>query len=280
MNGITREEWRDEKEAERRQLADRQQAALAKALSSGENLAQYLAGRGRLGSRYSSGNSALILDQNPRARVVKSLEEWGSLGRRVGRGEHGIQIIGRERGYWRVLRVFELAQTYGARPCKIPRLSAKEPEELETALDALGDFSPVQLAAVEQMETPARYDPQAGVIQISASATPEELFPSLAAEIVTAHVTLTEESAEPSPVAKLYGQCAAVELCGRFGLDIPQDAAQRLESLRIHFAKDEERAMLDEIREYARSIGNGIEKEMFPPERGRVPMEITARSER
>lgn len=280
MNGITREEWRDEKEAERRQLADRQQAALAKALSSGENLAQYLAGRGRLGSRYSSGNSALILDQNPRARVVKSLEEWGSLGRRVGRGEHGIQIIGRERGYWRVLRVFELAQTYGARPCKIPRLSAKEPEELETALDALGDFSPVQLAAVEQMETPARYDPQAGVIQISASATPEEQFHSLAAEIVTAHVTLTEESAEPSPVAKLYGQCAAVELCGRFGLDIPQDAAQRLESLRIHFAKDEERAMLDEIREYARSIGNGIEKEMFPPERGRVPMEITARSER
>ena len=218
MNEITREEWRDEKEAERRQLADRQQAALAKALSSGENLAQYLAGRGRLGSRYSSSNSALILDQNPKARVVKSLEEWGSLGRRVGRGEHGIQIIGRERGYWRVLRVFELAQTYGARPCKIPRLSANETEELETALDALGAFSPVQLAAVE--------------------------------------------------------------LCGRFGLDIPQGAAQRLESLRTHFAKDEERAMLDEIREYARSIGNGIEKELFPPERGRVSMEMIARSER
>lgn len=280
MNEITREEWRDEKEAERRQLADRQQAALAKALSSGENLARYLTGRGRLGSRYSSGNSALILDQNPKARVVKSLEEWGSLGRRVGRGEHGIQIIGRERGYWRVLRVFELAQTYGARPCKIPRLSANKPEKLDAALDALGAFSPVQLAAVEQMEVPARYDPQAGVIQISASATPEELFHSLAAEIVTAHVTLTEESAEPSPVAKLYGQCAAVELCGRFGLNIPQGAAQRLESLRTHFAKDEERAMLDEIREYARSIGNGIEKEMFPPERGRVPMEMIARSER
>ena len=57
-------------------------------------------------------------------------------------------------------------------------------------------------------------------------------------------------------------------------------AAQRLESLRIHFAKDEERAMLDEIREYARSIGNGIEKEVFPPERGRVPMGMTARIER
>ncbi len=280
MNGITREEWRDEKEAERRQLADRQQAALAKALSSGENLAQYLAGRGRLGSRYSSSNSALILDQNPKARVVKSLEEWGSLGRRVGRGEHGIQIIGRERGYWRVLRVFELAQTYGARPCKIPRLSANEPEELETALDALGAFSPVQLAAVEQMEVPARYDPQAGVIQISAAAAPEELFGALAAEIVKAHVTMTEETAEPSPVAELYGVSAAVELCGRFGLDIPQGAAQRLESLRTHFAKDEERAMLDEIREYARSIGNGIEKEMFPPERGRVPMEMISRSER
>ena len=238
MNEITKEEWRDEKEAERRQLADRQQAALAKALSSGDNLVKYLVGRGRLGSRYSSGNAALILDQNPKARIVKSLEEWGNIGRRIGRGEHGIQIIGRERGYWRVLRVFELAQTYGSRPCKLPHLSAKEPEKLEA------------------------------------------LFHFLAAEIVTAHVTLTEESAEPSPVAKLYGQCAAVELCGRFGLDIPQGAAQRLEFLRIHFAKDEERVMLDEIREYARSIGNGIEKEMFPPERGRVPMEMISRNER
>ena len=280
MAEISKETWRETQEAAHKQLMERRQAAIEKALSGGEVLAQYLAGRGRLGSRYSSGNAALILDQNPKARIVKSLEEWGNIGRRIGRGEHGIQIIGRERGYWRVLRVFELAQTYGSRPCKLPHLSAKEPEKLEAALDVLGTFSPVQLTAIDQMETPARYDPQAGTIQISASATPEELFHFLAAEIVTAHVTLTEESAEPSPVAKLYGQCAAVELCGRFGLDIPQGAAQRLESLRIHFAKDEERAMLDEIREYARSIGNGIEKEMFPPERGRVPMEMISRNER
>lgn len=280
MNEISKEEWRETKEAERKQLMERRQAAITKALSSGENLAQYLAGRGRLGSRYSSGNAALILDQNPKARAVKSLEEWASLGRRIGRGEHGIQIIGREDGYWRVQRVFELTQTYGPRPCKLPCLSANEPKKLEAALDVLGAFSPVQLTAIDQMEMPVRYDPQAGVIQISASATPEELFPSLAAEIVTAHVTLTEESAEPSPVAKLYGQCAAVELCGRFGLDVPEGAARRLETLRLHFAKDEERAMLDEIGEFARKIGSEIEKEVFPPERGRVPVEMSARNER
>ena len=87
MAEISKEEWRDAKEAERKQLVERQQAAIEKALSSGEALAQYLAGRGRLGSRYSSGNAALILDQNPRVRVVKSLEEWSNTGRRVGRGE-------------------------------------------------------------------------------------------------------------------------------------------------------------------------------------------------
>lgn len=279
MNEISKEEWRDAKEAERKQLVERQKAALAKVLSSGENLAHYLTGRGRLGSRYSSGNTALILDQNPKARVVKSLEEWGRIGRRVGRGEHGIQIIGREHGYWRVLRVFELAQTNGARPCNLPRLS-NAPEKLQAALDALGSSSPVQLVGVEQMETPAQYDPRENVIRISAAATPEELFSALAAEIVTAHVTLTEEAAEPSRVAKLYGQCAAVELCGRFGLTVPQGAAQKLDSLRDGFVEGEERAMLDEIREYARSIGNGIELDVFPPERGRVPMEIMSRSER
>ena len=279
MAEISKEEWRDAKEAERKQLVERQQAAIQKALSSGEALAKYLAGRGRLGSRYSSGNAALILDQNPRVRVVKSLEEWSNTGRRVGRGERGIQIIGRENGYWRVLRVFELSQTYGARPYKIPCL-ANAPEKLEAALDTLGAFSPVQITAVEQAEAPACFDPQSNEIRISAAAAPEELFSALAAEVVKAHVTLTEETAQPSPVAELYGQCAAVELCGRFGLGIPQGAAQRLEVLRIHFAKDEERAMLDEIGEFARSLGSEIEKEIFPPERGRVPMEMTVRSER
>lgn len=280
MNEISKEEWRETKEAERKQLMERRQAAITKALSSGENLAKYLAGRGRLGSRYSSGNAALILDQNPKARAVKSLEEWGSVGRRVGRGERGIQIIGREDGYWRVLRVFELTQTYGARPYKIPRLSANGPEKLEAALDALGAFSPVQITAAGQAETSARFDPQANEIQISAAAAPEELFGALAAEVVKAQVTMTEETAEPSPVAELYGVSAAVELCGRFGLDIPQGAAQRLEALRLHFAKDEERAMLDEIGEFARKIGGEIEREVFPPERGRVPMEMAARNER
>ncbi len=52
-------------------------------------------------------------------------------------------------------------------------------------------------------------------IQISAAAAPDELFGALAAEIVKAHVTMTEETVGPSPVAELFGISAAVELCGR-----------------------------------------------------------------
>lgn len=277
MNGITREEWRDEKEAERRQLADRQQAALTKALSNGENLAQYLAGRGRLGSRYSSGNAALILDQNPKARAVKSLEEWASLGRRIGRGEHGIQIIGREDGYWRVQRVFELTQTYGPRPCKLPRLSANEPKKLEAALDTLVSFSPVTVTGAEQPEAAARYVPETNEIVMDLFTPQEKLFEPLAAAIVTVNVC---PGVEPSQTALLYGKCAAAELCGRFGLELSPATVQELNTLLPQFTPGEERAMLDEIGELARKIGSEIEKEVFPPERGRVPVEMSVRNER
>lgn len=277
MNEISKEEWRETKEAERKQLMERRQAAITKALSSGENLAQYLAGRGRLGSRYSSGNAALILDQNPKARAVKSLEEWASLGRRIGRGEHGIQIIGREDGYWRVQRVFELTQTYGPRPCKLPRLSANEPKKLEAALDTLVSFSPVTVTGAEQPEAAARYVPETNEIVMDLFTPQEKLFEPLAAAIVTVNICPGEE---PSQTALLYGKCAAAELCGRFGLELSPATVQELNTLLPQFTPGEERAMLDEIGEFARKIGSEIEKEVFPPERGRVPVEMSARNER
>lgn len=281
MNEINKDAWREAKEAERKQLNELQKSAIAKAVSSGEELAKYLAGWGRLGSRFSSGNAALILAQNPSARVVKPLEEWGSYGRRVSRGERGIQIIGRENGYWRVLRVFELCQTYGPRPYMIPRL-ANSPEKLKAALDTLAAFSPVQIVEVEQAEMPARYDPQTNEIKVNAAATQEEVFGPLAAAIVTANICVAEEAAEPSPVAVLYGQSAAAELCGRYGLEAPKDTAQKLEALLPCFVPGEERAMLDEIRSFARAMGGEIEKEVFPPDRGRGRMlsEPVSRTER
>lgn len=70
---IPLEEWKEQKKAEREALADKQLAAMEGFCTSGKALSVYLYGRGRLGSRLSSGNAALVLEQIPMARAVNPL---------------------------------------------------------------------------------------------------------------------------------------------------------------------------------------------------------------
>ena len=64
---IPLEEWKAKKQAEREALGQKQLAAMESFCGSGKALSVYLYGRGRLGSRLSSGNAALVLQQIPLA---------------------------------------------------------------------------------------------------------------------------------------------------------------------------------------------------------------------
>lgn len=267
MNEINKDAWREAKEAERKQLNELQKSAIAKVVSSGEELAKYLEGRGRLGSRFSSGNAALILAQNPSARAVKSLDEWSRHGRRVGRGERGIKIIGRENGYWRVQHVFELSQTFGPRPYMLPRI-AGAPDKVHSALAALEGYSPARFDYAEQSDPTAKFEPHTQKILFQREAPEEELFAPLVAAVVIAHAYFATKSGETSPVKELYAKCAAVELCGRFGLEVSETTVQEINTLLPSLALPERKKMLDEIGQFARTLGRDIEDEVFDPEYG------------
>lgn len=55
------EEWKAKKQAELKETIAAQRSALQEVVQDGQRLADYLYGRGRLGSHITSGNAALVL---------------------------------------------------------------------------------------------------------------------------------------------------------------------------------------------------------------------------
>ena len=73
------EEWKAKKQAELKETIAAQKSALQEVVQDGQRLADYLYGRGRLGSHITSGNAALVL-QTPAASVGRvDRERLGSV---------------------------------------------------------------------------------------------------------------------------------------------------------------------------------------------------------
>ena len=110
------EEWKAKKQKERNDTITAQKKALQEVVRDGQSLAEYLYGRGRLGSHITSGNAALVLQTLPQARVVLTAKDWDKFGRRVNKGAKGISQLVRVNGYYNVGSVFDVSMTYGNKP--------------------------------------------------------------------------------------------------------------------------------------------------------------------
>lgn len=93
-------------------------------------------------------------------------------------------------------------------------------------------------------------------------ASNEEVLARLPADIVLA--TAAQCYAEVGNEEYLHQMALAVsvEVCGRFGLAPPADAADRLNGLRAHIPAGEERRALEEVREMAKVFGDTVCKEL------------------
>lgn len=96
------EEWKAKKQAELKETIAAQKSALQEVVQDGQRLADYLYGRGRLGSHITSGNAALVLQTLPQARAVLTARDWDKFGRRVNKGAKGIPKLVRVNGYYNV----------------------------------------------------------------------------------------------------------------------------------------------------------------------------------
>ena len=73
------EEWKSQKQKERNDTIAAQKKVLQEVVQDGQRLADYLYGRGRLGSHITSGNAALVLQTLPQARAVLTAKDWDIL---------------------------------------------------------------------------------------------------------------------------------------------------------------------------------------------------------
>lgn len=128
------EEWKAKKQAELKETIAAQKSVLQEVVQDGQRLADYLYGRGRLGSHITSGNAALVLQTLPQARAVLTAKDWDKFGRRVNKGAKGIPQLVRVNGYYNVGSIFDVSMTYGNKPYPIPEI---KPEQMDKAIKEL-----------------------------------------------------------------------------------------------------------------------------------------------
>ena len=159
----------------------RRRSALQEVVQDGQRLADYLYGRGRLGSHVTSGNAALVLQTLPQARAVLTAKDWDKFGRRVNKGAKGIPQLVRVNGYYNVGSIFDVSMTYGNKPYPIPEI---KPEQMDKAIKELERLSPVNI--IFQNEGVVRYDAEQHAIVFPTAMPQREVLARLPAEIVIA----------------------------------------------------------------------------------------------
>lgn len=70
------EEWKAKKQAELKETIAAQKSVLQEVVQDGQRLADYLYGRGRLGSHITSGNAALVLQVGQRPQTKHQVPQY------------------------------------------------------------------------------------------------------------------------------------------------------------------------------------------------------------
>lgn len=260
MNDMERldiEEWKEKKKKERDKTVVAQKEALTEVLSSGETLGNYLVGRGRLTSHLTSGNAALVLKENPQATAVQTYEQWKAFGRNIYKGKTGTMILTQRDGYLATDKVFDISQTVGNK--EYPSHSvAGNTAKLKAAINALMEFAPVEVQYTSGEGLPAEYIPESELLECRKDVPPEDVFRYLPQAIILGCTHLHGEGGNEQELTKLYALAVSVELCGHFGITPVEGYKEMLNSFKDHVPQGEERAMLEEIREFSRTMGDTI----------------------
>ena len=207
------EEWKFQKQKERNDTIAAQKKVLQEVVQDGQRLADYLYGRGRLGSHVTSGNAALVLQTLPQARAVLTAKDWDKFGRRVNKGAKGIPQLVRVNGYYNVGSIFDVSMTYGNKPYPIPEI---KPEQMDKAIKELERLSPVNI--IFQNEGVVGYDAEQHAIVFPTAMPQREVLTRLPAEIVIATAEQHTPGISQAPYLRKTAMAVSVEFCGRFFL--------------------------------------------------------------
>lgn len=252
-NKIPFEEWKAMKRAECNSLMEEQEKALKQVCASGASLFSFLTGCGRMKSRVSAGNAALILQAFPDARAIKTLQHWNQFGRRINKGAKSMKVLFQKDGHWETERVFELSQTNGNR--QYPQIDLEHNQALaHSTVEAMLQLSQVPVEK-ENVTSQVEYDRENKKIKVDPTSRDIQILRKLPAVLIESY--LMEQAAITSPkVIALYGTAVSVEVCSRFGISVDEHTEQILSENLAEIGEGLERETLDDIGSFVRTIGD------------------------
>lgn len=280
------ETYREERQAERKELIERQDSGIMEFTGGPEQYAAYLDMQAR-NLRYSPGNTALIMQERPDAREVLSMDEWKKLGRTVRPEERegGIRIlrpapysgvrktdrISEEGEYFgagetysgtgfRVHLVYDIAQTTG-RPYTPPGLMGQSPEQRAALLHNLLQSCPVPRKPSGEIQSPAYYDAGTHTIYIRPDLDEAQFFAALATESVQATLHNHGQNWDyRHEDFELNAASIGYMLCKRYGIEAGHPAI--LSGVAETFADcpvEDRREALDANRDVAKNMAERLE---------------------
>ena len=260
--------------ADRENLSAMRDSALEQITSSPELYRQYLDLQGG-NIRCSVGNVALTLFQLEGATRIGTRDFWHQQGRRV-LGEamdSGAKVFvppkdPKRRGYY-MGSYYDISQT-GGRPMPEPAPLLDRTPRMEAALAALMDQSPVGIEADQELSTPACYNEANLTIYINPEHSESAIFAALAAEIAYARVhDRGYNRGYKREVYKIDSESVGYMVCRRFGVQCSPPDARLVGALYDGFDPANRGEALEQLRNTARSIGEGVEQRLNPrqPER-------------
>ena len=270
MNGLPpfdRDEWIQQKNAEREQCFEMIDQAAELMKTDGERLKTYLDLQSRF-PRYTVSNVLLLSVQKPDARRIRDFKGWRDIGVHIKRGETAILLLEagnrytREDGstgvYYNTKRVFDTSQTtaLGVRD----RPSERDPGMLVRNLDLL---SPCRVREDDGTNLGGnlyvRYDLDERTLYIAQDAEGAEAFREATRELARAtmdYLNLNPDTG--SDAGMFHAECVSYMLCKRYG--VPVDSF-RFDSVPEQYSKmstQEFRRELGKIRDVADEISRDM----------------------
>ncbi len=259
-----REEWIQQKKAEREQAYETidQMASLIK--SDGARFQEYLDLQSRF-PRYSVGNILLLSAQNPDATRIGDYKSWKEIGAYIKQGETGILILEPGNEYtkadgsvgvaYNAKRVFDISQTTAK--------AMPEPQVLRDdrlLIKALIFNAPCEVRIDDSVHFPegiaARYDPASHTIFVARGQEGPILFREIARELAHAHLDSSAAGKDASSREgnDFTGTCVSYVLCKRNGVDVSAFSFAELPESFKELDSRGVRAELGKIRDTANSI--------------------------
>ncbi len=260
-------QWRERRKKDHEHAATLRDAGTADITTDPDVYARYLNIQGD-NPAYSAGNIAMVMMQDPEAMVFRTADRWKALGRTVVEEEKAAKVFTRApsgRSY-NLTPVYDVAQTQG-RELQKPRL-LDDSREMEAALASLLKFSPVEVAADKDLDTAARYNPEAMKLSVNPGYSDSQVFAAVAAQI--AHARFHDRGfnrAYSQENYELSAQSVSYILCRRFGIEREQPDASRLTEMFQGRGIEERQEFLKGIQGMSRQIGGAIDRSIAPPQR-------------